>query len=304
MSRARAAAGAKRPDRRRPALAAALCSSPPAARGGSGRARHHAGAAPGRLRASTAWCRRPDRHRRAGAGRRGALDVKVGDPSRPARCCCASMPARPNRTPPPATRRCGRRAAEEAPAGNSSASSSCSEELHQPGRAGARRIAVQVDAGPGAAQLAQAGAARTQRGFYVVRAPYAGVVAEVPVALGDMAMPGRPLADPVRPGGAARHRRGAADRARRGWALDGRCADRVARPAAAPALVHVGAGARCCRPSMRQRTRCSCALDLPAGADRRRARACSRASGCRFGAPRRRAAPLRSARGRSCAAPR
>ena len=44
-----------------------------------------------------------------------------------------------------------------------------------------------------AAQLAQAGAARTQSGFYVVRAPYAGVVAEVPVALGDMAMPGRPL---------------------------------------------------------------------------------------------------------------
>lgn len=42
-------------------------------------------------------------------------------------------------------------------------------------------------------QLAQAGAARTQSGFYVVRAPFAGVVAEVPVSLGDMAMPGRPL---------------------------------------------------------------------------------------------------------------
>jgi len=47
---------------------------------------------------------------------------------------------------------------------------------------------AQVDA-----QLAQAGAARTQSGFYVVRAPFAGVVAEVPVALGDMALPGRPL---------------------------------------------------------------------------------------------------------------
>ncbi|HMN75065.1 MAG TPA: efflux RND transporter periplasmic adaptor subunit [Burkholderiaceae bacterium] len=45
-----------------------------------------------------------------------------------------------------------------------------------------------------AAQLAQAGAAHTQSGFYVVRAPYAGVVAEVPVAVGDMAMPGRALA--------------------------------------------------------------------------------------------------------------
>ena len=43
------------------------------------------------------------------------------------------------------------------------------------------------------AQLAQAGAARTQSGFYVVRAPFAGVVADVPVSLGDMAMPGRPL---------------------------------------------------------------------------------------------------------------
>jgi len=43
------------------------------------------------------------------------------------------------------------------------------------------------------AQLAQAGAARTQSGFYIVRAPFAGVVAEVPVSLGDMAMPGRPL---------------------------------------------------------------------------------------------------------------
>jgi RND family efflux transporter MFP subunit len=50
------------------------------------------------------------------------------------------------------------------------------------------------------AQLAQSGAARTQSGFYIVRAPFAGVVAEVPVSLGDMAMPGRPLLtlyDPV-----------------------------------------------------------------------------------------------------------
>lgn len=43
------------------------------------------------------------------------------------------------------------------------------------------------------AQLAQAGAAKTQTGLHVVRAPYAGVIAEVPVSLGDMAMPGRPL---------------------------------------------------------------------------------------------------------------
>lgn len=41
---------------------------------------------------------------------------------------------------------------------------------------------------------AQAGAAMTQSGFYVLKAPYAGVISEVPVALGDMALPGRPLA--------------------------------------------------------------------------------------------------------------
>lgn len=43
------------------------------------------------------------------------------------------------------------------------------------------------------AQLAQAGAARTQTGLHLVRAPFAGVVADLPVSLGDMAMPGRPL---------------------------------------------------------------------------------------------------------------
>jgi RND family efflux transporter MFP subunit len=43
------------------------------------------------------------------------------------------------------------------------------------------------------AQLASAGAATTQSGFYVVRAPYDGIVADVAVVLGDMAMPGRAL---------------------------------------------------------------------------------------------------------------
>ena len=40
---------------------------------------------------------------------------------------------------------------------------------------------------------AQTRAAQTQSGFFVLSAPYAGVVSEVPVTLGDMAMPGRPL---------------------------------------------------------------------------------------------------------------
>jgi RND family efflux transporter MFP subunit len=51
-----------------------------------------------------------------------------------------------------------------------------------------------------AALLAQAGAAGTQSGLHMVRAPYAGVVAEVPVALGDMAMPGKPLVVLYEPG--------------------------------------------------------------------------------------------------------
>lgn len=44
-----------------------------------------------------------------------------------------------------------------------------------------------------AAQVASAQAARVQSDFYVVRAPYSGVIADVPVVLGDMAMPGRRL---------------------------------------------------------------------------------------------------------------
>jgi len=43
------------------------------------------------------------------------------------------------------------------------------------------------------AQIASAEAARTESGFYAVKAPYDGVVSEVSVVLGDMAMPGRPL---------------------------------------------------------------------------------------------------------------
>lgn len=45
-----------------------------------------------------------------------------------------------------------------------------------------------------AAQAAQLEVARTQSGLHIVRAPYAGVISEVPVAQGDMAMPGRALA--------------------------------------------------------------------------------------------------------------
>jgi RND family efflux transporter MFP subunit len=40
---------------------------------------------------------------------------------------------------------------------------------------------------------AQSDSAQTQSRFFVISAPYAGVVSEVPATLGDMAMPGRPL---------------------------------------------------------------------------------------------------------------
>ena len=57
-------------------------------------------------------------------------------------------------------------------------------------RAEAEFKAAQAQA---AAQMAQAGAVRTQSGFFVVQAPYAGIVSEVPVMPGEMAMPGRAL---------------------------------------------------------------------------------------------------------------
>ncbi len=43
------------------------------------------------------------------------------------------------------------------------------------------------------AQLAQADVTRTQSGFYVLTAPYSGVVAEVPATQGDMAQPGKAI---------------------------------------------------------------------------------------------------------------
>ena len=64
-------------------------------------------------------------------------------------------------------------------------------------RAEAQYKAAQAES---AAQLASAGAARSQSDFYVVRAPYAGVIADVAVVLGDMAMPGKPLLTVYDPG--------------------------------------------------------------------------------------------------------
>lgn len=45
-----------------------------------------------------------------------------------------------------------------------------------------------------AAQQASAAASHTQTGWFVLRAPYAGTISEVPVASGDIALPGKPLA--------------------------------------------------------------------------------------------------------------
>ena len=68
-------------------------------------------------------------------------------------------------------------------------------EQHFISRAALDRAQAEFDATKAqvASQIAGAQAVRTQSGFYVVSAPYAGVVADVPVSLGDMAMPGRPL---------------------------------------------------------------------------------------------------------------
>ena len=57
-------------------------------------------------------------------------------------------------------------------------------------RADAHFKSAQAEA---SAQLANAAAAKTQSDFYIVKAPYGGVVANVSVVLGDLAMPGRPL---------------------------------------------------------------------------------------------------------------
>ncbi|HEU0306914.1 MAG TPA: efflux RND transporter periplasmic adaptor subunit [Lysobacter sp.] len=57
-------------------------------------------------------------------------------------------------------------------------------------RADAYAKSAQAEA---SAQLANAAAAKTQSDFYIVKAPYSGVVANVSAVVGDMAMPGRPL---------------------------------------------------------------------------------------------------------------
>ncbi len=50
------------------------------------------------------------------------------------------------------------------------------------------------------AQLAQTGAASVQTGLHTINAPYSGVIAEVMVEVGDMAMPGKPLLSIYEPG--------------------------------------------------------------------------------------------------------
>jgi len=43
------------------------------------------------------------------------------------------------------------------------------------------------------AQTAQASIAHIQSDLFIIKAPYSGVIAELPIALGDMAMPGKPM---------------------------------------------------------------------------------------------------------------
>ena len=222
----------------------------------------------------------PDRGRRAG-GRRGGRARRQGrrHASRPARCWRASMRAPPSRRPAPATRRCARRRPRWTWRARTSSARSSSTQKQYISQAALDRAESQFKAtqAQAAAQLAQAGAARTQSGFYVVRAPYAGVVAEVPVALGDMAMPGRALLTLYDPG--ALRVTAAVPQGALAAQPTGR-ARRVPGPARAAALARrrERAGAahgRCAAP-----TRCSCAS--PAGRPGRAwPPACSRGSGCR-----------------------
>ena len=55
------------------------------------------------------------------------------------------------------------------------------------------RVALETAQAQVRALAAQVGAATTQTTYYTLSAPYAGVVSEVPVSLGDLAQPGKPL---------------------------------------------------------------------------------------------------------------
>ena len=115
--------------------------------------------------------------------------------SKRAKCWHGSTRGRRNRTWPPATHRSSPRAPRSKwRPRNSTARSNFSirttRARPRSERAEAQFKATQAQV---AAQLAQAGAARAQSGFFVVKAPYGGVVSEVPITLGDMAMPGRAL---------------------------------------------------------------------------------------------------------------
>jgi membrane fusion protein, multidrug efflux system len=63
-----------------------------------------------------------------------------------------------------------------------------SQAAHDKARSQFEAAQAQLKAAQANTQVAQ-----TQLGFYTVQAPYDGIVSEVPVSLGDMAMPGRPL---------------------------------------------------------------------------------------------------------------
>ena len=115
--------------------------------------------------------------------------------SRPASFWRESMRGRRNKMWPPATRRSSPRGPRSKLRPRNSTARNNSTRRTTPARPRLERAEAQFKATQAqvSAQLAQAGAARAQSGFFVVKAPYGGVVSEVPVMLGDMAMPGRPL---------------------------------------------------------------------------------------------------------------
>ena len=226
--------------------------------------------------------------------------------SRPARCWPASTPAPPSRTPAPATRRCGRaRRCWTWPARTSSARSSCSTSTTsaRPRWSGPSRSSRPRRPRPRRSWRRPARRAR-RSGLHVVRAPFAGVVAEVPVALGDMAMPGQPLLTLYDPGAL----RVTAARAAEPW-LGASQAGAAASSSRACRRRSAGSCRRrhrcsCCRRSTpATHTRAAARSTCPPALAGAGARACSRASGCRRPRP---AAPSRlyvPRAGGACAAP-
>jgi multidrug resistance efflux pump len=128
-----------------------------------------------------------------------AVEVKAGDVVRQARCMARIDARAASRTSPRATRRCNPRAPR----------SKCGQGVRPPeqlfeknytSRAALEACRAQFKATEAQCRRNWLRRVRHVRnpGFFVVKAPYGGVISDVPITLGDMAMPGRALAHHLR----------------------------------------------------------------------------------------------------------